>query len=73
LDFERNAGEYQPIKRSDCFSYAHDYDFDDWQAEDLWYYVARMDRAYLKYRKATAPTPPSEKRVRKPKHGRNPR
>jgi hypothetical protein len=58
LDFERDASEYRPIKRSDCFEYARDYDFDEWQSDDLWFYIARMDRAYLKWRKETAPKKP---------------
>lgn len=61
LDFERYASDYEPIKRSDCFAYARDYEFSDCQREDLWYYVARMDKAYLAYRKQTAPKPPPDK------------
>jgi hypothetical protein len=63
LDYERDASEYEPIKRSDCFTYAADYDFDDEQREDLWYYIVRMDRAYLKYRRDTAPPPDEGKGV----------
>jgi hypothetical protein len=62
LDFERNREDYEPIKRSDCFSYASDYDFDFEQAEDLWYYIARMDRGFLKHKKDTAPPPPKPPR-----------
>jgi hypothetical protein len=73
MDFERNVGEYQPIKRSDCFSYARDYELDDWQAEDLWYYIARMDRDYLKWRKDTAPKPPDVPTRKGSGVGRKPR
>jgi hypothetical protein len=58
LDYERDLSEYEPISRSACFAYAHDYGLDAIQTDDLWYYVSRMDRAYLKYRFDNRPKPP---------------
>lgn len=55
LDWERNVSEYEPISRRACFDYAHDYGFDALQTEDLWYYVARMDREYLTWKHKNAP------------------
>jgi hypothetical protein len=51
LDTERDRGELQPIARSMCFQYAHDYEFDECQTDDLWYYIQRMDLAALKWQK----------------------
>jgi hypothetical protein len=55
LDFERDASSFEPIKRSVCFEYARDYGFDDLQTDDLWYYISRMDKGYLKYRHSQLP------------------
>jgi hypothetical protein len=40
LDYERDLSEFEPISRSACFAYAHDYGFDAIQTDDLWYYVS---------------------------------
>lgn len=45
LDTERKRP--QPISRSLCFQYAYDYDLTEEQRDDLWYYVARADEAFL--------------------------
>jgi hypothetical protein len=60
LDFERDVSKFEPIRRSSCFEYANDYDFDLFQTEDLWYYILRMDKAFLKYRFDNRPKPPKE-------------
>lgn len=51
LDTERDRVELMPIARSAVFQYAIDYDFDEWQADDLWFYIKRMDLASLKWQK----------------------
>lgn len=55
LDYERERAKLDPIKRSSCFSYALDYDLTFEQAEDLWFYIGRMDREFLKYWKTKLP------------------
>lgn len=55
LDSERSRAEYERIKRSSCFDYACDYDFDFEQTEDLWHYVSRMDREFLSWFKSKQP------------------
>jgi hypothetical protein len=61
LDFERDLSKFEPIKRSACFDYASDYELNDCQREDLWYYVARMDKTYLKYKFDNRPKPKEPK------------
>lgn len=63
LDFERDVNKFVPINRSQCFAYARDYEFNYVQTEDLWYYICRMDKPYLEYRRRTAPKPPKEGRT----------
>jgi hypothetical protein len=43
------------ISRRQCFDYAIYYDFDLIQSDDLWYYVAEMDRAYFTYKRSLVP------------------
>jgi len=65
----------EPIKRSVCWQYAKDFDFDEEQADDLWFYIARMDRDFLKWYKSKQPKPkPSHTggRFKGGKHGRRP-
>lgn len=57
LDLERDRSKYDPIKRSSCFEYASDYEFDDEQYHTLWFCIARMDREFLKWYKAKQPKP----------------
>lgn len=45
LDSERKRPE--PISRSMCFQYAHDYDLSEEQRDDLWYFMQRTDNAFL--------------------------
>lgn len=51
LDTERDRADLQSIPRSKCFQYARDYELDEWQSDDLWYYIQRMDLASLKWQK----------------------
>lgn len=51
LDTERDRVELMSIARSAVFQYAVDYDFDEWQSDDLWYYIKRMDLACLNWQK----------------------
>lgn len=45
LDTERKRPE--PISRSMCFQYAHDYELSEEQRDDLWYFVQRADNTFL--------------------------
>lgn len=47
LDSERDRVKDQKINRSMCFRYADDYDLSEDQRDDLWYYINRMDTAFL--------------------------
>lgn len=67
LDSERDRTKYQRITRSMCFAYAEDYEFDEEQKEDLWFYVHRMDQAFLEWWIKKQPKP------RGPKGGKNPK
>lgn len=58
LDNERRRGKYEFIPRSACFQYAVDYELDEWQSDDLWYYVSHMDLALLKWQKDKEPPTP---------------
>jgi hypothetical protein len=58
LDVERDRSKLEPVKRSSCFDYASDYDFDFDQTEDLWFYIQRMDREFLKFWKTKLPRSP---------------
>lgn len=51
LDYERRDA-FIPIGMSACWKYAEHFGFDEIQTEDLWYYVARMDREFLKWKKS---------------------
>jgi hypothetical protein len=57
LDLERDRSKLERIKRSSCFEYAYDYDFTEEQTEDLWYYIQRMDREFLKWWQSKQPKP----------------
>lgn len=43
------------ITRRQCLDYGVFFEFDYVQADDLWYYVSAMDRAYMTYRKSLIP------------------
>jgi hypothetical protein len=62
LDTERDRLDLQSIKRSSVFQYAVDYEFDDWQSDDLWFYIQHMDLASLKWQAEANKrnTPPPE-------------
>jgi hypothetical protein len=51
LDTERDRADLQSIPRSKVFQYARDYELDEWQSDDLWYFIQRMDFAALKWQK----------------------
>lgn len=55
LDLERDRSKFEPIKRSNCFEFASDYEFSWEQCEDLWFYISRMDREFLKWYKSKQP------------------
>ena len=57
LDLERDRSKFDPIKRSSCFDYAFDYDLSEEQTDDLWFYIGRMDREFLKWWKTKQPKP----------------
>lgn len=59
LDGERDRSKLEPIRRSSVFEYADDYGFDEYQREDLWYYVREMDREFLKFWKGKLPKEPT--------------
>jgi hypothetical protein len=60
LDTERDRLKLDPIARSAVFQYAVDYDFDEWQSDDLWFYIRRMDMTALKWQKEQKPPPTGE-------------
>lgn len=57
LDGERNRSEYRYIKRSDCFDYASDYGFNIWQTIDLWFFIRKMDAAFMAWYAKKHPLP----------------
>lgn len=46
------------VSRRQCLDYSRFYDLNRVQTDDLWYYVAAMDRAYMTYRKSIVPQRP---------------
>lgn len=70
LDTERDRSKFETIKRSSCFEYAYDYEFDQEQTEDLWFYISRMDREFMKWWKSKQPPPKSGKGVRTRERGK---
>lgn len=61
MDPERSEA-LRPIKRSDIFAYARDYDLSEEQTEDMVYYIREMDRAHLKREAAKLKPPPKAPR-----------
>lgn len=49
LDVERVRAEGQRIRRSWCFQYAQDYGMDWEQREELWFFIQKMDYAFLEW------------------------
>lgn len=70
LDGERDRNTLEPIRRSSVFEYADDYEFDDYQREDLWHYVRAMDREFLKWYKGKLPKTKPPEMPGKPRKGR---
>lgn len=65
LDLERDRTKLEPIKRSSCFEYAADFDLTEEQADDLWFYIQRMDRDFLAWYKTKLPKPPKTGKARR--------